>query len=321
VEYKRWRRYLVIFSIQFFFIPLASADCLSLKKGPIVFDATGCKKIVPEEIFDGSLEKYSWINDLDPAGKKKLLDSYRGLYLKGLVVTSKAQDHGLSGAKGVLQGETIYMYMPPSANSCKNVRGVRLVGNLNEVCCDGSGDIPCMLQTSYLFQSAKAVGKAGSDAGDKSRAKAKKSKNYQLAYKAYRNKKWKSAAVLFEKARRNGALDIKGNYRLAHSYREMDLCKLAIKPLKHIQEMEKRKKIWGDEEPVARKAKFLLARCYSKMNLPSDAYMILSGYLLEPSKYQRELKQALKHKDFGWIHTSKQYREFKEDADKKIRYK
>jgi hypothetical protein len=57
------------------------------------------------------------------------------------------------------------------------------------------------------------------------------------------------------------------------------------------------------------------------MNQPSNAYMILSGYLLEPGKYQRELKQALKHKDFGWIHTSKQYREFKKEADKKVRYK
>ncbi len=313
------RRIVAFLITMFFYVPIASGDCLSLKKGAMVFDATGCKKLVPEEIFDGSKDKYSWINDLDPAGRRALLNSYRGLLVKGLVVTSRIKDVGLSSEKGVLQGDTIYVYMPPSANSCQKIRGARLAGQLDEVCCDGGGDIPCLLNTTYLLKSVKPLGKAGTDAGDKSRVRAKKSKAYQSAYKEYRKRRWKKAAQLYEKAGKEGALDVRGSYRLAYAYRELDVCRRAIKPLERIQNLEKRNKIWGDEESTARKAKFLLARCYAKMNEPSKSYLILTAYLLEPSKYETELRQALKHKDFGWIHTSKQYRDFKKEANKKLR--
>lgn len=46
--------------------------------------------------------------------------------------------------------------------------------------------------------------------------------------------------------------------------------------------------------------------------------MILNSYLLEPQKYKSELKQALSNKDFGWIHTSKEYRDFKKEVGKKL---
>ena len=126
--------------ISFGYSSHASAECLSLKEGPIVFDAVGCKKLAPEEFFDYSRDKYSWIKDLDPAGKKKLLDSYRGMLLKGQIVKSQVRDKGLPAAKGVLEGEQVFMYMPPSANTCQNVVGLRLAGKLNEKCCDGGGD-------------------------------------------------------------------------------------------------------------------------------------------------------------------------------------
>lgn len=306
--------------VLFALIPqLGKAECLSLKEGPMVFDATGCKKLVPEELFNMSNSKYSWINDLDKVGRKKLLDSYRGLLLKGQVVKSKIKDKGLSTNRGALEGEEIFIYMPPSANACNNVLGLRLNGKLKEKCCDGNGDVPCLLNTTYLFNSVSAVGKAGSEAGDSTRGKAKRSKNVKLGDKEYAKKRYAKAIPFYEKARANGSLDVKGHYKLAHSYREQDVCARAVGPLEHIADMVARKKIWGDEEPIARKARFLQARCYAKMNKPQQAYLILSSYLLEPSKYRRELKQSLNHKDFGWIHTSKEYRLYKKDALKKLR--
>jgi len=299
----------------------AFAACLSLKTGPITFDALGCKKLDPTAIFDMTNSKYSWINDLDPKGRQKILNDYSGLLLKGLVVTSKAQDKGLSKEVGVLQGETVYIYMPPSPNSCKQVLGLRLAGDLQEKCCDGGGDIPCLLNTTYLFKSVKAVGKASSDAGDATRTRSKVSKDYQLAMRAFVKKNWKVSVEQFEKAKGTGSLDVKGHYRLAYSYRELENCKKAIEPLEYIRKLELNKKIWEDEEKVAKRSKFLLARCYAKLNDPASAYLILQSYLLESTKYRYELRQSLKHKDFGWIHTSKEYRDYEKEAKKKLRSK
>jgi hypothetical protein len=79
------------------------------------------------------------------------------------------------------------------------------------------------------------------------------------------------------------------------------------------------RQVWADEENSARQAIFLLARCYAKMNDPEAATQILNSYLLEPAKYQSELKESLNHKDFGWIHTSREFLDYEKLARQKLR--
>lgn len=296
----------------------AQAECLSLTSGPVVYDVIGCKVLTPEQHFDLAKEKYAWIKDLDPAGKKAFYDTYRGTYLKGKVVKSSATTKGIANEQGALNGDTIYSMIGPPATQCNQVLGKRIAGNLKEVCCEGGGQPPCLLDTSYLIQNMQVIGSAESSAGDQTRTKAKRSKDYQAAEKLFRQKKWKDAVKLYEKARPNDELDVTGFYHLGYSYREMDQCKDAIGPLKIVTEKAQKKQIWADEEGTARKAMFLLARCYAKMNDPQGAVLLLNSYLLEPKKYRSEIKGALNHKDFGWIHTSKEYRDFKEEAQKKL---
>ncbi len=297
---------------------IAEAGCLTLIAGPVVYDVEACKLIEPEKMFDPEKERFAWIGNLDPAGRKSFLDTYRGLYVKGKVVKSQAVAKGFVGEQNALTGETLFMYLPPSPTQCTDVLGKRLAANLKEVCCEGGGDAPCLLDTGYILQSAKVVGAAGSAAGDQSRVRAKKSKDYQDGLKAFRSKNYKVAVKSFEKARTNGDLDVKGHYYLGYSLRELDLCRGAISPLTVIQKKSLAKQIWADEEADARKAIFLLARCYSKMNDPNGAVFILNSYLLEPQKYKSELKESLSHKDFGWIHTSKEYKDYEKEARKKI---
>lgn len=295
------------------------AECISLISGPVVFDVAGCALINPDSQFDLSKEKYAWIKDLDPAGRKKFMDSYKGLYLKGKVVKSQAVSKGLTGESGALSGQTVYAFIPPSPNTCANVLGKRLNSNLREVCCDGGGDPPCLLNTGYLLLGSQAIGAAQSGAGDSARQKAKQSKTYQAAEKAFAQNNCKQAVKLYEQARSNDELDIKGHYNLGQCYRKIDQCKDAVPPLKFIHDASAKKEVWADEEPIARKATFLLARCYAKMNEPGPTVLLLQGYLLEPQKYKKEIKDSLSHKDFGWIHTSKEYRDYKKDAQKKLK--
>lgn len=297
---------------------LARAECLSLKVGPLVYDVQSCTQIQPEKAFDLTKEKYSWIGDLDAVGKKALLDSYRGLYIKGTVIKSQVSQKGLVQGSGVLAGEAVPTYMLPGAMRCDALEGKRISAKLVERCCDGTGDAPCLLETSYILQNIKMIGAAGSGAGDAMRQKARTSKDYQAGDKYFRAKDWKSAALAYEKARGKEELDVGGHFKLGYAYRMSDLCPAAIGPLKFIHEQREKGSVWADEDKVARAGEFLLARCYAKMNQPGAAVFLLNAYLLEPEKYAKELKDSVSHQDFGWIHTSREYKDYEKEARKKI---
>jgi hypothetical protein len=283
------------------------AQCLTLTSGPIAYDVTGCKVLDPETFFDTSKPKYEWIAGLDAAGKKQFYDKYRGVFVRGKVVKSTATQKGLSTEQGVLTGETVFMLLPPPVTlQCNAIFGKRLAGNLKEVCCDGGGEPPCLLDTSFLLTNAQVIGAADSGAGDS-------------AEQALRNKKYKEAVALYQKARANDELDVRGHYNLGLAYRQLDQCGDALGPLKVVYDKSAKKQVWADEEAIARKATFLLARCYAKRNDPGAAVMILNGYLLEPGKYKSEIRSSLKHKDFGWIHTSKEYRDYEKEARAKLK--
>lgn len=296
----------------------AQAGCLTLINGPVVVDVNGCKLIDPDQIFDLHKEKYAWIAGLDAAGRKKFLDTYRGLYIKVKVAKSKAVAQGFANEQGALGGETTYMFIPPSATRCEQIQGKRLAGTLREVCCEGGGDAPCLLETSYLLQSPQNLGAAASASGDATRQKARHSKEWQAGEAAIQAHKWKDAIAHFERARQAGELDVTGYYHMASALRELDECPKALPLLKHVADQHAQKDIWADEEADARRAIFLLARCYARLNDPQGAIFILHSYLLEPAKYYNELNESLHHKDFGWIHTSREYRDYEKEARKKL---
>lgn len=302
---------------------MARADCLTLISGPVVVDVQACKLVDPEQSFDTSKERFAFISGFDPGSRKKFLDTYRGLYLKTKVVKSQAEAKGLNPQNNMLTGDTVFMYIaPPVSMQCDAINGKRANGNLRQVCCDGNGDIPCLLsQDGYLLSGVQVIGAAASAAGDVVRQKAKRSSVYKAGDKALAEKKYKAAAKSYESARSNGELDVAGHYKLGIAYREMDQCRDAIPPLKYIYDQHMKKQVWADEEDTARKAIFLLARCYAKINDPSPSVLILNAYLLEPGKYRKELQDSLNHKDFGWIHTSKEYRDYEKAARQKLNAK
>lgn len=301
------------------FSSFASGACLNLIKGPILFDAGSCKKLEPTQFMDFKKEKFKWINDLDLQGKNNLLNSYRGILVKGLVVESRAKNIGLDTEQGALKGKEIYVYMPPNTASCSQVANHRISGKINEICCEGGGNAPCLLNTSYVFQANKIVGKTASADGHQKRIEARKNPAYKKASKAFKNKKWQLAAKYFEKAKQVDKIDLLGLYKLSMSYRNLDLCKKANPILKNIFERRKNDQIWGDEVRVAKNSTFLLARCYARERKASEAKVVLDSFLLEPSVNKAEIKRALKHKDFGYISTSKEYLEFKEAAEKALK--
>jgi hypothetical protein len=294
-------------------------SCVALLKGPIYFDVSNCKAFDPK-MFNPSNPKYKFIGDLDPAGRQQLLNSYRGLVLKGKVSMSQASHDGVSSSKGSMQGQTTFVFVPPNITTCETILNKRINGELNEKCCNGTGDSPCLLGTGLTLTNVKVIGTAASDqtilkakAPEKSRGK-----DYTEAEKLFAEKKYKEAAALYEKAEAAKDIDLRGLYRLGYSYREQELCDKAIRPLKRIWQTVEAKKVWSEDETYARQGMFLLARCHAKSGSPSEAIFYLNAFLLDPKKYRDELQATLKHKDFGWIHTSKEYQQFKRDAQSKL---
>lgn len=299
---------------------MAKGDCVSLVKGYLALDVRSCGRLKPEMTFDVNQERHAFIKDLPAPEQKKFWNSYRGLIIKGKVARSLAVRSGLNSSKGALNGEDISVFVHPDKNNtCRGLPGKRIKGYVSEACCEGGGDPPCLLSSAYVLKNYKVIGKASSSAGNASKTKAKKSKLYKRADKEFRQKRFEKAARYYEGVRSRGNLDIVGHYKLAYSYRQIDRCAKAIPPLEYIADKGEKKEFWADEEKIIRRANFLMARCYAKVNKPGFAVTILEGYLIDPATYRREIKGSLTHKDFGWIHTSKEYRKYKQAAERKLR--
>lgn len=296
----------------------AQGSCFALVKGPVAFDIDGCKSFDPS-MFDTTKPKYKFIGDLDPAGRQQLLDSYKGLVVRGTVVMSRAVKDGVSTNKGALQGEKTLFFIPPGQATCESVIQKRVTGTINEKCCNGTGDAPCLLGSGLVLTDVKVAGDAMIGASiDKKAAKKPRGKDYIEAEKKYAQKKYKEAIALYQKAEDAKDIDVKGLFRMGNAYRELEKCDLATRPLKKIWELQQANKVWADEELDARRGVFLLARCNAKNGDASGAVFYLNAFLLDPKKYRSELQQSLKHKDFGWIHTTKEYQEYKADAERKL---
>ena len=298
--------------------PRSFAECISLIKGPVALDVKSCGRINPEKSFDVGLPQYRFIKDFPPKERKEFLDSYRGLFVKALVARSLASKSGLSEEKGVLNGEVVDLFFPPGVGSCGEISKRRLKAQLEQACCEGGGDPPCLLTSDLVITDFKVIGKTASGAGNKTRRIAKKSDLYKKADSAYRRKSFEESANLFEMVKATGQLDLNGYYKLGHSYRELDLCRKAVPPLKFLYSKYNQKQFWAEEEKALVMGVFMLARCYSKLNEPGFATQILEGYLLDPEKNKGLILRSLKHPDFGWIKTTKEFRQYKKAALKML---
>jgi hypothetical protein len=296
---------------------LLRAECVALVRGAVAVDVASCGVLNPEASFDLKRSEYQFISDLPAPERKKFFDSYRGLIIKGKVVKSMAKKSGLTTEKGALAGENIQLFVPPQA-TCAGLMGSRIAGNLEEVCCEGGGDVPCLLNSPYVIKELKKIGTAKSRAGDKVRKTAERSPEYKAGLEAHAKKDMKGTVKNLEKARAANSLDIKGSFILAETYRRMDDCQKAVPILEGLNKKYLEQDFWDDERPTLEEANFLLACCYAKLNKPGHALSILNTYLLDPKKDRKWLQSSLRHKDFGWIHTSKEYQTYQEEAQRAL---
>jgi hypothetical protein len=301
-------------------LPARSEDvCVELIKGNIAVDVSSCAPFTPDA-FDRTQPAFKFINDLDAAGRRNLYKSYDGLIVKGTIVRSEAVRTGISTSRGALQGEKTSFFIAAGLATCEVLKTKRIVALLNEQCCNGSADVPCLLETGYILTNLRVASPPASGSSQSSAATPKThSKLYLDAAKKYSEEKYKEAIELYEKAEAEGDIDIKGLFHIGFAYRSLENCAKAIPPLEKIWAAKETNKIWATDDLSARRGVFLLARCHAKSGHPAEAIYYLNSFLLNAKKYKSELQQSLTHKDFGWIHTSKEYIEYKALAQRRLK--
>lgn len=294
-----------------------SAACASLVRGQIMLDIQSCSNVQPEQAFASPEPKYNFIRDLPPPQRKAFLDSYRGLSVRAKVARSFAIRSGLSPEQGALSGETIKAFIPPQLLNCGAISGKRVQAVMDEVCCEGGGEAPCLLGSSYVLKKPKVLGAANTKAGHTDSHLAA-NPEYKQAQKLLAQRDYKKATALLSKLNLNQQLDVQGKFLLAAAYRDMDKCPAALPLLEELYQKFEKNDYWSDDESYIRRSNFLYARCLSMMEKAGEAVMILQGFLVEPKKYRKEILESFSHPDFGYIKTSKSYLEYKDTASRAL---
>ncbi len=298
---------------------LQAASCTSSISGLIVIENPTCYSVNPNRFFS-SLDKvdFSWIKDLDPVQKKKFYRSYDGVVIKGKVVSSQAVQKGLETKKGVLKNQNVRIFYP--RKKCPKIKTSNVALQLREVCCQGGGESPCLLGSGLyatkVFDAANVKIKSTKNIN---RRKRSNSPSVLKAKKYYKQRKWDLAAKSYMRAYKQSEASVVDIYNMGLSFRRAEKCSKVFKPLSELYDKMIDDKLWVGEEKVARKASFLLARCYAKELKSAESVQILSGYLLESKKYRSEILRSLKHSDFRPIKLSNEFQEYKKAAESSLR--
>lgn len=293
------------------------AVCTTLVKGPIAIQVKQCKVVTPETSFKGD-SKYNFIRDLPPANRKQFLSTYKGSLIDGTVTQSQALREGISDEKGALLNEKISAFIPAASGSCESFLGKLLEVELKQSCCDGGGVTPCLLNTGYLLTDVKVSDGKASSKSNQPKKTAEGQALYKKARTAAAAKDYKTAASYFEQLRTKGELDVLGQFQLGLVYRELDKCNQALSVLEPLHQRFEKKDYWTDTEMPVRKGTFLYARCLSVLSRASEATLVLQGFLVERQKFQKEIKDSLFHRDFGYIKSSKSWLKYKAAAEKAL---
>ncbi len=296
----------------------AWAVCMTLIKGPVAIAVKQCVVTSPEQTFASRDIKYNFIRDLPPANRKQFADSYRGLLVSGKVLQSQAIRQGMSEDKGALVGEDIVGFVRAGGSTCEVMSGKMIEVQVNQVCCDGGGAAPCLFDTSYVLNQVKISDTRASGQANAAKRSPEAQALYAKANKALSVRDWKGAAAAFELIRNRAELDVNAQYQLAVIYRELDKCPLAMPLLEGLQKIFESKTYWTDNEKAVRNGSFLYARCLSMTGKIAESVLILQGFLVEKSRYRKELKESLVQKDFGYLRTSKPYLKYKASVEKAL---
>lgn len=292
--------------------------CASLISGQLAVNVEKCGAHIPEKTFSKPNDRLKFIGDLSPDDRKQFFNSYRGVIVEGRVVRSLAIKSGLSPEKGVLNGQSIKAYIPPGNLGCKPIYKKRIRAQLEEACCEGGGQAPCLLGMSYVLKNPEVLGDIKGGAGNAKRMLLSTNKKYLQANSFVKKRKYRSAIPIYKELKELEMLDLRGHFFYGYSLYRIDKCKAALPVLEYIYKKSQSNSYWANEEKTMKKGVLLYARCFSRLGKTGNAVQILQSFLANPKLYRAEIKESLSNSDFGRIKTTTDFQSYMNDAQKAL---
>jgi hypothetical protein len=297
------------------------AACLATIKGEMLVDILQCQEVkIPEDLALDD-EAFVVTKSMSAVDRKKLFKQYVGKQMKVFVQKSGAVDEGI-GSKDALRGQSIEVFFRSTSQDCKDLKQKRAKALLNQTCCDGRSDAPCMIEGSkgFYFETVQTIGRVSGSTGNKQLQQAIKHPDYLKAARMLKEGEYGESAKLLERLLKEDKLDVRGHYLLGIAHHRDEQCSKAIDPLEKIRAIELSGKLMaGEINKILKPAAFLLARCYARQLKAGKAVIILNSYLISPDAYLSYIRKSLKAPEFGVIHTSKEYIKYRRRAKRVLR--
>ena len=290
---------------------LAFGGCSEHTQGPIMIQAEQCSVVDPKTKFSAKDSLPTWVLEMDKAAIARFMATYRGVLITGTVKKSSAISRGLINSNQGLKGTVITVFSPGQVNGCAGLINNPIQGQLTEECCDGGGQVPCLLAQKYLLNEIKVAAAAV-------QTPMKLSDDYAKGRDFFNAGQFQKAAPLLKKAYKANQLDNTGKWIFGRTLEAIEDCPTAIRPLSDIQKSWVKGDTSGTEDKFVGSALLLLARCLSRSSKAAPAVGVLNLLLAQPRVFRKEINIATFHQDFGWINTTSEYRNYLENAKRAL---
>lgn len=298
----------------------AYGGCVSLIRGPLILKVNSCQILDIRENLANNSEYRTKLSRLDAAEKRRLVGFYRGAYLKGTVVQSNAKITGDFRSSANLSGKPVSIFVPPGRRpNCSAYQDRIIQSYVEEACCDGMINPPCLLKSHLMFNKPIKV-----FALAKGQVRSKRSIGLKMASEVkqgnwfLKRKKYASAIGRYRAAQKKGVLGVRGHYYLGFALQKIDRCEQAIEALSYVRQKALKGNTWQNEQLAIQDSLILLARCYARQLRADEAIEVCDSFLHNPRKYSKQIIASLNHRDFGWIRNNPLYKDYRKRAQKTV---
>ncbi len=275
--------------------------CTGLFSGDLELDVLACSTIDPVAKVKEWKKDNEWLDNFSSTNLEEFKLSYKGEIIKGRVNSAKP-----IGQNKNFVGRNLVMFSKINKIRCAENIGKRILVIITQVCCNGSGNSPCLLDTPYVVSAIKPAGPSFNTPKEILNNYVVKNPKIKNALSLLDQKKYEESTTILKAESQH----LYAKYLLAFAYRNMSSPEASLAPLEDWRKAYLSNTLSHDELVLAKDALLMLAKCYALTRQPEKSIAILNIFLAKPRQFSRELKLADSSEDFGWIKATQEWRDY-----------
>lgn len=275
--------------------------CAHLFSGSLVLDVLSCTPVDTTSQINTWKKEHEWLANLSGDSLAKFRNSYTGEFIKARVNHAIPADRNKNYV-----GRSFTFLSKESKHNCGEHKGKRIEAEVVQICCHGSGNAPCLLDTAYVINRINAITPSLHSPKDVLSSYIQKNPKIKNALNLLDQKKYEQSISSLSKE----AHDLISKYLLAFAFRNNGSPKQAIGPLEDWRKAFLDNSLSYDELLLAKDALLLLAKCYALERNSGKSVGILNIFLAKPKFFTREIQLSDTSDEFGWIKASKEWQDY-----------